>query len=102
MSLCLCVVAGAAAGAIDTPQPETAPRYTGSEFARHIAGMDAPRREQAILAAILSGNLPPFLRTLVPIALDYHAPGGKTVSGPSSSCPNTSRLARTRTFFACR
>jgi hypothetical protein len=42
--------------------------------------MDAPRREQAILAAILSGNLPPFLRTLVPIALDYHAPGGRTLS----------------------
>ena len=64
----------------DTPQAETAPRYTGSQFARHIEGMDAPRREQAIVAAILSGNLPPFLRTLVPITLDYHAPGGKTLS----------------------
>jgi hypothetical protein len=80
VSLCLCVVAGVAAGASDTPQPVTPPRYTGSEFARLIAGMDAPRREQAILSAILAGNLPPFLRTLVPIALDYHSPGGKTLS----------------------
>ena len=71
---------GAAGGASDTPQAETAPRYTGSQFAGHIEGMDAPRREEAILAAILSGNLPPFLQTLVPIALDYHAPGGKTLS----------------------
>ena len=80
MSLCLCVVGGAAGGASDTPQPETAPHYTGSQFARQIEGMDASRREQAVLVAILSGNLPPFLRTLVPIALDYHAPGGKTLS----------------------
>jgi hypothetical protein len=80
VGLCLFVVAGAAPGAGDTPQAQTAPRYTGSQFARHITGMDAPRREEAILAAILSGNLPAFLRTLVPIALDYHAPSGKTLS----------------------
>ena len=80
VSLCVLVAGGAAPGASDNPQPQTTPRYTGSQFARHITGMDAPRREQATLAAILSGNLPAFLRTLVPIALDYHAPSGKTMT----------------------
>ena len=45
--------------------------------AHHGHGCDSARADN--LAAILSGNLPPFLRTLVPIALDYHAPDGKTL-----------------------
>jgi hypothetical protein len=42
---------------------------TGSQFVRYVANMDAPDREQAILAEISRGNLPDFLRKLVPVKL---------------------------------
>jgi hypothetical protein len=42
---------------------------TGSQFVRSVSNMTAPEREQAILAEISKGNLPEFLRKLVPVEL---------------------------------
>jgi len=44
---------------------------TGSEFAEHVLRMDSGQREQAILREVLKGNLPDFLRTLVPVVFKY-------------------------------
>jgi hypothetical protein len=43
---------------------------TGSEFAEYVSKMDPQQREQAILTEILRGNLPSFLRELVPVDLN--------------------------------
>lgn len=42
--------------------------------------MDAHQREQAIRQALLDGNLPDFLRNLVPVNLRYQPPAGKAVT----------------------
>ena len=42
---------------------------TGSQFMRFVSNMTAPEREQAILTEISKGNLPEFLRHLVPVEL---------------------------------
>ena len=52
----------------------------GSEFVEFISGMDRPQREQAILTQILDGNLPSFLRKLVPVRLGHKAADGKTLA----------------------
>ena len=44
---------------------------TGSEFAEHVLKMDSQQREQAILGEVLKGNLPDFLRSLVPVVFKY-------------------------------
>lgn len=43
---------------------------TGSEFAKAIATLSREDREQAILQQVLEGNLPGFLRKLVPVRLE--------------------------------
>ena len=50
---------------------------TGSQFVRHVSMMDAREREQAILEELAKGNLPEFLRRLVPVALQCELPSGK-------------------------
>ena len=42
--------------------------------------MDSRQREQAILKELLAGNLPPFLRNLIPVALSYRTPSGKSLT----------------------
>ena len=41
----------------------------GSQFASYVSKMDPRQREQAIRDEILKGNLPQFLRKLVPVKL---------------------------------
>jgi hypothetical protein len=53
---------------------------TGSEFAQSILNMDRDRREQAISDAIFSGNIPSFLRRLVPVELHGALPNGLAVT----------------------
>lgn len=42
---------------------------TGSQFAKYVANMNSQDREEAILEEISKGNLPGFLRKLVPVEL---------------------------------
>ena len=44
---------------------------SGSEFAEHVSKMDSQQREQAILGEVLKGNVPDFLRSLVPVAFKH-------------------------------
>ena len=50
---------------------------TGSQFARYVSTMDAGEREQAILQQLSQGNLPEFLRKLVPVALQWQGASGR-------------------------
>jgi hypothetical protein len=60
--------------------PRTTLLRTGSQFVAYIAHMDSRSREQAILKEVLGGNVPDFLRSLVPVKLDNHSADGKTRS----------------------
>jgi hypothetical protein len=53
---------------------------TGSKFAEYVRRMESPQREQAILSEVLEGNLPNFLRTLVPVEFKHQLANAKTVS----------------------
>jgi len=50
----------------------------GSQFAEYVSKMDPQQREQAVLSEILQGNLPSFLRKLIPVELK-HLDHGKTL-----------------------
>jgi len=50
---------------------------TGSQFAQYVAKMSPKEREVAVRQEILKGNLPDFLRKLVPVELLCELPGGK-------------------------
>ena len=52
---------------------------TGSQFAEFISNLDRQQREGAILGQLLEGNVPGFLRKLVPVKLSYQPAGGKTL-----------------------
>ena len=52
---------------------------TGSQFAESLAGLDQTARERAILREILDGNIPSFLRHLVPVDLGFRS-ASRTVS----------------------
>jgi len=52
----------------------------GSEFARMISSMDGPTRERAILAQLMEGNLPDFLRRLKPVRLSHQLKDGRKIT----------------------
>jgi hypothetical protein len=60
--------------------PRAVHALTGSQFAESIATLDAPQREQAILRAVLEGNLPTFLRRLAPVELTSRMASGRSLS----------------------
>jgi hypothetical protein len=49
--------------------PRAAGAPTGTAFTRSVEDLPADAREAAIVAEILRGNIPSFLRTLVPVAM---------------------------------
>jgi len=59
------------------PRPTQA--LTGSQFAEYVSKMDPQQREQAIQSEILAGNLPGFLRKLIPVQLKHVLANGRTV-----------------------
>ena len=65
-SLVLC--APLAAQTLDLP-PRPAAALSGTEFARRITGLGLPERDTETLAQITSGNVPDFLRKLVPVSV---------------------------------
>ena len=60
--------------------PRASQALTGSQFAESVSNMDRQQREHAILGQLLEGNLPGFLRKLVPLKLSYELASGKTVT----------------------
>ncbi len=81
----LLVLNCAVAGEITASLPELSNKIplrppqaiTGSEFAKRIWDLSPHQREQAILNEILAGNLPSFLRNLVPVQLKCERPDAK-------------------------
>ena len=66
--LLLCLGASLRAQSLDLPaRPSTAPK--GSEFVQSIAALAPKEREEKILAEVTAGNVPPFLRTFVPVTV---------------------------------
>jgi len=59
------------------PRPTQA--LTGSQFAEYVSKMDPQQREQAIQSEILGGNLPSFLRKLIPVQLKHVLANGRTL-----------------------
>lgn len=72
---------------------------TGSQFAASVAKMDPRQREQAILHEIISGNLPGFLRNLIPVKLSYQAPHGKTVTATIFAMPEYLAIGTDKDFL---
>lgn len=53
---------------------------SGSKFAAYVADMSSRQRESAILTELLEGNLPSFLRNLLPVTLEYEQSDGRAIS----------------------
>jgi hypothetical protein len=64
---CLAVPPAAAQQLDLPPRPSAAP--VGSAFAREVADLPLEAREERIRAEILAGNIPGWLRTLVPVTM---------------------------------
>jgi hypothetical protein len=58
-------------------RPPDAPK--GTDFVRQVSVMNDDDREAAIQNQLLIGNIPEFLRRLVPVRLDWQIPGEKLV-----------------------
>jgi hypothetical protein len=61
---------------------------TGSQFADYVSKMTSQEREQAIRGEILKGNLPDFLRKLVPVELHCQLPSGKSLTATIFVAPD--------------
>lgn len=48
---------------------------TGTDFARRVGALSEDDREAAIEDQLLAGNVPEFLRHLVPVRMDWQVPG---------------------------
>lgn len=60
--------------------PSRAPAApTGSEFARRVEARSGAAREEEIEAELLAGDMPQFLRRLVPITISGELPDGQNV-----------------------
>jgi hypothetical protein len=53
---------------------------TGSQFAQYVSKMNSEQREETILEEISKGNLPEFLRRLVPVKLQYELTNGQSLT----------------------
>jgi hypothetical protein len=53
---------------------------TGSQFARYVSNMSSPEREEAILEEVSRGNVPGFLRKLVPVELHSQLANGQRLT----------------------
>ena len=53
---------------------------TGSQFAEYVSNMSSQGREEAILEEISKGNLPEFLRKLVPVELHGELANGQSLT----------------------
>jgi hypothetical protein len=72
---------------------------TGSQFAKYVANMDPRQREQAILREILAGNLPSFLRHLVPVKLSFESSPGKVMSATIFAMPEYLAIGTDKDFL---
>jgi len=72
---------------------------TGSQFVRHVATMNAGEREQAIWDELSKGNLPQFLRKLVPVELQCQLAGGTELIATIFVTPDYLAIGSDRDFL---
>jgi len=61
---------------------------TGSQFAKYVSKMNSQEREEAILEEISKGNVPEFLRKLVPVELQYELATGRILTATIFATPD--------------
>jgi hypothetical protein len=64
---------------LDVIPPRSADAMTGTEFAQKTAGLRGRERQRQAIAEIERGNIPDFLRDLVPVRFAYKPAGRDTV-----------------------
>lgn len=64
---------------LDTIPPRPSGAISGSEFARRTSGMQGIERQRSAVDALLRGNVPSFLRRMVPVRLSRELAEGGTV-----------------------
>ena len=98
-----CVTAGELTALVPDLTHKIPPRareaLTGSEFAQYVAGMSPRQREQAILDQILEGNIPAFLRKLVPVELKYEPPNAKPIRATIFVVPDYLAIGSNQDFL---
>ena len=72
---------------------------TGSQFAQSVLNMDRHERERAILDQITQGNLPGFLRKLVPVKLSHTAADGRMLAATIFVMPEYLAIGSDRDFL---
>jgi hypothetical protein len=72
---------------------------TGSQFVRHVSMMNAGDREQAILQELVRGNLPEFLRKLVPVTLQCELAAGRKLVATIFVTPDYLAIGADRDFL---
>ncbi len=77
--------------------PEDA--LTGTQFARAVSNVDRQEREELILDQLLKGNLPCFLRKLLPVKLDRRGPNGKIQTAAIFVMPEYLAIGEDRDFL---
>jgi hypothetical protein len=71
----------------------------GRAFARQVDAFDSSEREAAIERAILAGNMPLFLRQLVPVRLTHTLPSGRAVDITVCVLPDYLAVGSDRDFL---
>lgn len=72
---------------------------TGSDFAQHLAGMSDDERESAILVQLLAGNIPGFLRRLIPVHLTRQTNGRPATDVTVCVSPDYLAVGSDQNFF---
>ena len=72
---------------------------TGSQFVRYVSKMNSQEREQAIQDEILKGNLPEFLRKLVPVELHCELPSCRSMNATIFVAPDYLAIGSNDDFF---
>jgi len=72
---------------------------TGSQFVQYVSQMNPQEREQAIEDEILKGNLPEFLRKLVPVEFHSELPNGDNLTATIFVSPDYLAIGSDDDFF---
>lgn len=72
---------------------------TGSQFAAVVTKLGEHDREQAILKQLLAGNLPDFLKKLIPVDLRYQPPSGAAIRATIFVMPEYLAIGSDRDFL---
>lgn len=89
----------AATTGLSAAQPDSHRHLTGSQFAAWVAHMDPRQREHAILQQLVSGNLPSFLKNLVPVKLDWQPAQGKALTATVFVMPEYLSIGSEKDFL---